>query len=81
MSIAIEAQGLEAHLAARRELPDPHVRRALRKAAGVSLEQIGRECGVTRQAVTLWESGAVEPRGRNLHAYLAVLRILREASP
>ena len=81
MSVAIESQGLEAHLAARRELPDPHVRRALRKAAGVSLEQIGRECGVSRQAVALWESGTVEPRGRNLRAYLEVLRLLREPAP
>jgi predicted transcriptional regulator len=80
MSVATEAPGLEAHLAARRELPDPHMRRAMRKAAGVSLDQIGRECGVSRQAVALWESGAVEPRDRNLRAYLEVLRLLREAA-
>ena len=33
----------------------------LRKAAGLTQEQLGARVGVTRQAVSKWESGQVSP--------------------
>jgi transcriptional regulator with XRE-family HTH domain len=64
---------------ARQELPPPSARRAVRQAAGVSLADVADVVGVSRQAVGLWERGLRNPRGRNLVAYLNVLRMLREA--
>jgi DNA-binding transcriptional regulator YiaG len=71
------SQGLAAKVKARRELPTPTMRRALRVDARLSLEDVAREVGVTRQAVSRWELGARAPRGRNLDAYAAVLASLR----
>jgi DNA-binding transcriptional regulator YiaG len=71
---------LREQLRARSELPPPEVRRELREAAGISLETIGREIGVTRQAVGHWEAGTRYPRGTYLEAYVEVLRLLREAA-
>lgn len=65
---------------ARQELPSPPVRRALRKAAGVSLGDVASAIGVTRQAVGLWEAGARTPRGANLDLYVEVLRTFRRAA-
>lgn len=64
-------------LRARRDLPAPAMRRALRAAAGISLEAVAREVGVTRQAVGHWEAGSRYPSGRHLQKYL-VLAVLRE---
>lgn len=72
-------QQLEDRVRARRELPPPAGRRALREAAGVSLADIARACGVSKQAVAQWESGYCEPRGANLLAYSDAIRVLREA--
>jgi transcriptional regulator with XRE-family HTH domain len=70
---------LEGRVQARSELPSPPVRRALREAAGASLDEVGSVVGVTRQAVALWESGERTPRGANLGGYVAVLRVFRRA--
>lgn len=64
--------------AARRWLPQPAERRAIRQAAGLSLRQVGRDLGVTPQCVALWETGHREPRGGNLLAYIDVLVELDE---
>jgi transcriptional regulator with XRE-family HTH domain len=56
------------------------VRRALREAAGLSLESIARAVGVTRQCVGHWETGRREVSPRYLRAYLDALRVLREAA-
>jgi transcriptional regulator with XRE-family HTH domain len=69
---------LSAALQAKRELPPPETRRALRMAAGATLEQVARACDVTPQAVQFWENGST-PRGANLSAYLDVLRVFRNA--
>jgi transcriptional regulator with XRE-family HTH domain len=69
---------LSAALQARHELPPAETRRALRKAAGATLEQVARACDVTPQAVQFWETGST-PRGANLSAYLEVLRVFRAA--
>ena len=41
---------------------------AVRKAAGLTQEQMGELVGVTRQAVSKWESGASDPSTANLIA-------------
>jgi DNA-binding transcriptional regulator YiaG len=69
---------LSAVLQAKRELPPAETRRALRKAAGATLEQVARACNVTPQAVQFWETGST-PRGANLSAYLEVLRVFRKS--
>ena len=41
---------------------------AARRAAGMSQEQLGEALGVSRQAVSKWESGASDPITVNLLA-------------
>jgi transcriptional regulator with XRE-family HTH domain len=65
---------------ARRDLPPPAVRKAVRKAARVSLDEVGAAVGVTGQAVWLWETGDREPNAENLSRYLDVLRALGRAT-
>jgi DNA-binding transcriptional regulator YiaG len=64
-------------LRARRELPDPQTRRAIRVQAGLSLDDVAGELGVTRQSVSDWERGRRYPRRAHLVAYVALLRLLR----
>jgi transcriptional regulator with XRE-family HTH domain len=78
--ITVELQELKAEIQARRDLPAPAARRALREAAGVSLEGVARAVGVSKQTVLGWESGAFGPRGENLTRYVEVLQVMREGS-
>jgi transcriptional regulator with XRE-family HTH domain len=71
---------LQQRLKAQRELPDPATRRALRLAAGLSMESVAAELGVTRQAVMTWERGTRYPRPQYLVAYVTLLRRLGEAA-
>jgi DNA-binding transcriptional regulator YiaG len=71
-------QRLEEHLRAKRDLPAPAMRRAIREAAGASREDIATELGVSSQAVMLWEQGTRSPSRRHLANYIRVLRELRE---
>ena len=71
---------LSKRVRARRSLPPPATRQALRKAAGASLRDVARACNVTKQAVAQWEAGICNPRGENLLAYSEVLRVFRESS-
>ena len=66
---------LTQELTARKQLPAVPMRRALRLAAGASLERTAQAVGgVTHEAVRTWELGKREPRGRNAIAYATVLR-------
>jgi hypothetical protein len=70
---------LTQELIARKQLPAVPMRRALRQAAGASLERTAEAVGgVTHEAVRTWELGKREPRGRNAAAYGAVLRRFAE---
>ena len=66
-----------ATLDARRSLPAPAAQRALRLAAGATLQEIADAVGVTNQAVSLWEKGKRVPRGEKLRRYVEVLDLLR----
>jgi DNA-binding transcriptional regulator YiaG len=70
---------LTAKLQARRELPSPAARRALRTAAGVSQEDVARAIGVTRQCISWWEAGGRTPSGENLTRYVAALDEIKRA--
>lgn len=61
-----------------KDLSFPEERRALREAAGLSQDDIAREIGTTRAAVSRWESGDRFPRGAHLFAYAEILRALRK---
>jgi transcriptional regulator with XRE-family HTH domain len=65
------------HAIASKKLPPATTRRALRLAAGLSLEDIATVVGVTRSAVSRWERGTRQPRGTNRSRYADVLAQLR----
>src|SRR5947207_15793525 len=70
---------LTQELTARKQLPAVPMRRALRLAAGASLERTAQAVGgVTHEAVRTWELGKREPRGPNAISYAAVLRRFAE---
>ena len=69
---------LEEVLEARRGLPEPVLRRALRRGAKLSLTQVAEEIGVTAEAVRLWELGRRDPRPEHLSAYVRVLELLAQ---
>lgn len=62
---------------ARRELPEPRRRRALRQAAGVSQDAVAEMVGVCRPTITRWEGGGRTPRGEFAVRYLEALDRLR----
>jgi transcriptional regulator with XRE-family HTH domain len=61
-------------------LPEPALRRLIRKAAAVSLAEVAGELGVTSVTVLRWERGDSEPRRDRAIAYRRLLEELREAS-
>jgi transcriptional regulator with XRE-family HTH domain len=62
---------------ARRGLPAPAIRRALREAAGLSQQDVAEVCGVTRAAVSRWESGERNVDAEHVVEYVALLELLR----
>ena len=62
--------------ARRRRQFSPPLCRALRLNAGVTQEEIAIVVGVSRPAVSRWESGARHPRGEQLDRYLDALDAL-----
>ena len=73
------AERIRSRLHIRRELPTPAECRALRISSGLTQEELAAAIGVTRQAVTQWETGARSPRGRLLDAYAEAIATLRES--
>jgi transcriptional regulator with XRE-family HTH domain len=62
---------------ARQALPSPQRRREIREAAGLSLQRVGDDLGVTAGAVALWEtSSSSRIRGENVVRYVALLKEL-----
>jgi DNA-binding transcriptional regulator YiaG len=79
MSATLELEELAQRVRTRRDLPPPGVCRSIRQAAGVSLDDVARVLGVTRQCVSYWEAGRHAPRGRNRDQYVEVVRTLKDA--
>lgn len=69
---------LQDHLTSERELPPPALRRALRRACGVSLRQMAEPLGVTPTTILNWELGRRYPHASKLPGYAAALKLLRE---
>lgn len=59
---------------ARRSLPPPSLRRAIREAAHVSQRRLGRELNVANVTIGRWERGEIDPKGAQLLAYAQLLR-------
>ncbi|MFE2823497.1 type II toxin-antitoxin system MqsA family antitoxin [Streptomyces sp. NPDC059271] len=55
-------------------MPSPEVRARLRKADGLTQEEVAEVFGVTRVAFNRWEVGAAKPRRRHLEAYVRLLQ-------
>lgn len=62
------------------QLPNRAERRAIRKRAGASQQDIADELGVTLTSVRYWESGRSEPRRETAIAYRRLLDRLRALS-
>ncbi|WP_329595912.1 helix-turn-helix domain-containing protein (plasmid) [Streptomyces sp. NBC_01362] len=62
-------------------LPPPHVRGQLRRAAGLTQQDVAEAIGVKRLAVARWELGETYPRRPHRAAYLHFLRRLAERYP
>jgi transcriptional regulator with XRE-family HTH domain len=58
---------------ARRRLPSPEQRRALRERAGISQAEVASALGVHRITVTRWETGQRVPGDEKLEAYVQLL--------
>ncbi|MEV3846881.1 helix-turn-helix transcriptional regulator [Streptomyces microflavus] len=76
---ATVAEKVRSRLQVRLDLPCPEQRRELRESAGLSQQELADIVGVTRQAVSHWESGIRTPRGPVLNRYIDAIRALRES--
>jgi DNA-binding transcriptional regulator YiaG len=65
---------------ARRRLPPPEVRAALRREAGLSLRDAAHLLGVSATAVGFWETGHRTPARNHVGAYLRLLDELARAA-
>lgn len=76
---SVELDDLIAEARCRAALPPPPRRREIRKRAGASLDRVARACGVTKQAVSNWETGRRAPAREHVRRYAAVLSQLDAA--
>jgi transcriptional regulator with XRE-family HTH domain len=60
-------------------LPAPPERRRIRRAAGLTLADVGAAVSVSRETVRGWEAGAC-PRLRHLADYVAALGVMKAAA-
>jgi DNA-binding transcriptional regulator YiaG len=74
------AINLLAARAAVRQLPPPAERRAIRRAARVSVVEIADVLGVSELSVRHWEAGTATPNPRNAEAYGRLLEALRRVA-
>jgi DNA-binding transcriptional regulator YiaG len=72
----VELESLRLRARAQRELPDPRRAKALRHAAGVSLQELADAVGVSQRAIAYWESGKRRPRGPQLERYVEAINAL-----
>ncbi|MEU1853738.1 helix-turn-helix domain-containing protein [Streptomyces sp. NPDC019990] len=72
---------VDALLARQNVMPPPQVRARLRKADGLTQDEVAEVFGVTRVAFHRWETGAAKPRRRHLEAYVRLLNGWAEKHP
>ncbi|MCF3960483.1 helix-turn-helix transcriptional regulator [Streptomyces fuscigenes] len=72
---------VDALLNQRPALPPHPARGALRRAGGLTQQQVADALGVKRLAVARWESGESEPRAPHREAYAHLLKRLAVAHP
>jgi DNA-binding transcriptional regulator YiaG len=76
----MDPEAMTKKLHARRALPPPAQRRAIRQAAGASQADLAGALGVTQETVSRWERGERSPSGVLVSEYVELLRLLsREA--
>jgi DNA-binding transcriptional regulator YiaG len=64
----------------KRDLPQPSVRVAIRRAAGLSQRHVARLLGVSPTAVAFWENGARNPSHEHVREYVHLLSELARAA-
>lgn len=62
-------------------LPPPEVRARLRKASGLTQEEVAQAFGVHRMAFLRWENGQAMPRAKHRDAYARLLKGWAEKHP
>jgi len=72
---------IDALVAAGVKLPAPPERARLRRAHGLTLEQVAKALDVRRATVANWEAGDTEPRPPKREAYARLLDQLAELYP
>lgn len=72
---------IDALVASRAPLPPPDERRRLRKAHGLTVEEVATALKVRRATVSGWEAGKTEPRPPERDAYARLLQQLAELYP
>ncbi|WP_073952832.1 telomere-associated protein Tap [Streptomyces kebangsaanensis] len=72
---------VDALVASRAPLPPPEERRRLRKAHGLTVEEVAAALKVRRATVSGWESGKTEPRPPERDAYARLLKQLAQLYP
>jgi transcriptional regulator with XRE-family HTH domain len=72
---------VDALVAGQSQLPPPEERTRLRKAHGLSQEQVAAALKVRRPTVVSWENGKTEPRPPQREAYARLLEKLAELYP
>jgi transcriptional regulator with XRE-family HTH domain len=75
---ATVSEQIRSHLRVRRSLPTPAQRRLLRESAGLSQQALADLIGVSRQAVSHWETGLRDPAGAALIRYAEAIQALQE---
>lgn len=64
---------------ARRNLPSPALRRAIRLDAEVAQVDVAAELGVSQRSVSRWEAGECDPAKDVLPRYVDLLERMRQA--
>lgn len=64
---------VDALLARSDDMPPPEIRARLRKADGLTQDEVAAVFGVTRVAFHRWETGLATPRRRHREAYVRLL--------
>lgn len=76
-----DTPSLAGYLEAKRDLPPPKIRRAIRQGAGASLDMVAADFDppISRHALRHWENGTRNPTPEHLVQYVSILRRLRDA--